>query len=476
MTEHLVRVVEVADWAILVYFFLAHSAQTSLLISAAAELRKTGLEAAGLRRRLRATPLLPKVTVLVAAYNEEAVIAQTVTAAMALDYPSLEVVVVNDGSTDGTLAALRERYDLQPVHRLPLATVSTEPIRGVYASRMYPNLLLVDKENGGKADSLNAAASYAAGRLICAIDADTVIEPDALEMLVCAFTEDRRTIAAGGTLRIANGCELHHARVVRRRAPRNWLAAIQAVEYPRAFMFGRLGWNRLGDNVIISGAFGLFDRRLVLAAGGYAQDTVGEDMELVLRMRRHAYEAGRAHRVVFLSSPVAWTETPETLRTLARQRNRWHRGLADVLIRHRKAIGRPRYGKMGMLVLPYYLFFELVAPLIEAIALVVLLLGLPTGVVSIQFALLFVLVAYGYGLILSLAALTMEERVGVSRLDARSRLRQLGWLFMEQFGYRQATVVWRLWGLVAALRGDLSWGLQTRRGFANAPGDAEGHP
>jgi cellulose synthase/poly-beta-1,6-N-acetylglucosamine synthase-like glycosyltransferase len=456
-------------WAIIGYFFLVNLAQATLLVGSALELRSRKRDESGPVIPMRASPLLPRVTILVPAYNEESMIAQTVTSAMSIDYPDLEVIVVNDGSNDGTLETLVKRFDMAPARRATAGRLAMQRVRAVYASRSHPSLLVVDKDNGGKADALNAAIDHASGALVCAVDADTVIEPDALRLLVRPFLEDERTIAAGGTIRVVNGCRLEHARVVEMRSPRNPLAAIQAVEYPRAFLFGRLGWNRLGGNVIISGAFGLFDRELVIASGGYAADTVGEDMELVLRLRRAAVEAGRDHVVSFLADPVAWTEAPEQARTLARQRNRWHRGLADVMSRHRRMIGRRRYGPMGMIVLPYYLFIELLAPVVELVGAASLVAGLAFGVVDLELALLFVAVAYGMGLVLTLAALLMEQLIERVRLSTVERSRQLAWAVVEQLGYRQATVVWRLWGLAAAVRGDRRWGAQARRGFDNVP-------
>ncbi len=475
MVELVVRVVGVLDWSILAYFVLVNAAQAVLLASAWRALRDFKRGQLGPVPRRLDSPFTPRITVVVPAYNEASVVTQTVTSALAIDYPDLEVVVVNDGSTDETLERLVERYELCAIRKLTAHPEHAADVRTVFASEVHPGLFVVDKANGGKADALNAAIAHASGALVCAIDADTVIEPNALELLVQPFLDDQRTIAAGGTIRVANGCHLEHARVVARRSPRNWLAAIQAVEYPRAFLFGRLGWNRLGGNVIISGAFGLFDRALILEAGGYAEDTVGEDMELVLRLRRLAYEQGRDHRVFFVPDPVAWTEAPETVRTLARQRNRWHRGLADVLRRHRDLIGRRRYGAMGLVVLPFYLVFELLAPVIEAIGLLALAFGLGIGAVDLEFAALFGLLAYGVGLVLALGALAMERHIDAAGLAPAERARQVAWVFAEQLGYRQMTVVWRLWGLAGDLRGDRQWGQQVRRGFSEAPPAGELH-
>lgn len=460
-----VDLIQAFDWAILGYFVVVNAVQATLLFSAALELSHIERQALGPKRTNVGSPLLPRITVLVPAYNEASVVTETVSSVMAIDYPDLEVVVVNDGSSDDTMEVLANRYGLVDTRRVSAGRVSTTRIRGIFTSRIYPRLLVVDKVNGGKADALNAAATFATGRLVCAIDADTVIEPDALQRLVRPFLDDGTTIAAGGTVRVANGCELEHARVVRRRPPTNWLAALQAVEYPRAFLFGRLGWNRLGGNVIVSGAFGLFDRDLVLEAGGYADDTVGEDMELVLRLRKVAYDADRPHRVFFLPDPVAWTEAPETVRTLARQRNRWQRGLADVLWRHRRLIGRRRYGRMGTVVLPYYTLVELLAPVVEALGLAGLAIGLAIGAVDVQFAVLFGLLAYGFGLVLSLVALSMERRIDPEPMSLTDTVRHTRWVLFEQVGYRQATVIWRLWGMLSLARGDKHWGTQVRRGF-----------
>jgi len=338
-------------------------------------------------------------------------------------------------------------------------------VRGLYRSRVKPELVVVDKENGGKADALNAGLNVASGDLMCAIDADTLIEADALLRMVRPFLDSENVVAAGGTIRVANGSAVRAGRVVAPAAPRNLLAGVQAVEYLRAFLFGRLGWNRLGGNLIISGAFGLFRRDAMIEAGGYVHDTVGEDMELVANLRRRGIEHGTPSEVRFVPDPVAWTEVPESLRTLGRQRDRWHRGLADVLWRHRRMIANPRYGALGMVVMPYFVVVELLGPVIEALGLLTLVVGLPLGVVNGHFALLFFLVAYGYGLLLSMATLLLED-FGARRNERVSdRLVMLVWVVIESLGYRQLTVLWRLRGLVSYMRGSKEWGSMTRKGF-----------
>jgi cellulose synthase/poly-beta-1,6-N-acetylglucosamine synthase-like glycosyltransferase len=334
--------------------------------------------------------------------------------------------------------------------------------------------VVVDKDNGGKADALNAGLNVATGELVCAIDADTIIEPDALLRMVRPFLHRDDVVAAGGTIRAANGSRVAGGRVVVEGAPASALPALQAVEYLRAFLTGRLGWNRLGGNLIISGAFGLFRRRSLLAVGGYARDTVGEDMELVVRLRRRAYEQGLPGRVEFIPDPVAWTEVPAQVRVLGRQRDRWHRGLADVLWRHRHVLGRPRYGTLGLVAFPYFVFVELLAPVIEALGLLGLVLGLAIGAVDWSFAVLFFALAYGIGIVMSVLTIALEEWSYRAYGGLHDRLRLAAWSLAEGLGYRQLTMFWRLRGLVKYARGSTDWGVMTRTGFATSdPSSAE---
>jgi cellulose synthase/poly-beta-1,6-N-acetylglucosamine synthase-like glycosyltransferase len=410
MTDALELVLVGLNWLILGYFLIVNGFLALLLAMAAVDLRSQRLDVWQEGRwRLLGSDVAPVISILAPAHNEERTVSESVRSLLTLRYPSLEVVVVNDGSSDGTLEALVRDFDLVEIHAAPIRRrIQTRPIRRLYRSRRTPALVVVDKENGGKADALNAGLLVASGELACAIDADTIVEPDALQRMVRPFLLDDRVVAAGGTLRVANGCEVTVGRVTRERAPRRFLPGVQAVEYLRAFLAGRVGWNRLGGNLIISGAFGLFRREPMIAAGGYRHDTVGEDMELVVRMRRLAHERGAPERIVFVPDPVAWTEVPRRLRVLARQRDRWHRGLADVVERHRGIVLNPRYGAMGLVVAPYFVFVELLAPAVELVGLAALALGLAIGVVNVPFAVMFTIVAYGLGLLLTTLTIALE--------------------------------------------------------------------
>jgi cellulose synthase/poly-beta-1,6-N-acetylglucosamine synthase-like glycosyltransferase len=454
------------EWAILVYFLCVNGWYLVLLVSAGVEMWSHLAQVRGESRwRMLGSPVAPTISMLAPAYNEAATVVESLRGLLALHYPNLEVVVVNDGSKDNTMEVLIEHFGLSPVHPIYRRVIACKPIRGLYRSREFPRLLVVDKENGGKADALNAGLNVGAGELVCAIDADTLIEPDALQRLVRPFLQSREVVAAGGTIRIANASVVRGGRVVQTRVPRAAVPGMQVVEYLRAFLFGRLGWNRLGGNLIISGAFGLFRRDSVLASGGYLHDTVGEDMELVLRLRRLGYEQGGPRRIDFVPDPVAWTEAPETLTVLGRQRDRWHRGLADVLWRHRRLMLNPRYGVLGMVVYPYFVLVELLAPLVEALGLVGMVVGLFVGAINVSFSLLFLLVAYGLGATLTAMTLALEE-VSYHRYERLAdRALLVWWALLENLGYRQLTVWWRLRGLWKYLRGSTEWGAMTRKGF-----------
>ena len=455
---------------VLLYFLAVNGWYLVLLVSAALEMRRHVLLIAGESRwRLIASAMSPTVSLLAPAYNEAATVVESLRALLALHYARLEVVVVNDGSKDATMQTLREAFDLVQVHASFDHVIATKPVRAVYRSRTYPALVVVDKENGGKADALNTGLNFAQGDLVCALDADTLIEADGIQRMVRPFLHAPRTIASGGTIRIVNGSEVWQGRVTRTRVPTNPVAGMQVVEYLRAFLFGRLGWNRLGGNLIISGAFGLFRRDAILTAGGYRHDTVGEDMELVVRLKRLSYERGEPGEIAFVPDPVAWTEAPESLRVLGRQRDRWQRGLADVLWRHRGMLFNPRYGVTGMIVIPYYVFVELLAPVIEALGLIGLAFGLMLGMVNWRFAALFYLTAYGLGTALTAFTLLLED-VSFHRYSTlRDRLLLFGWTLAENLGYRQLTVWWRLRGMWRYLRGRKDWGAMERRGFLPRP-------
>ncbi len=460
-------------YVVLVYFVALALFYLVLYVSAALDMRRYLRQVRAERySEILSSEIAPSISMLVPAHNEEASIKESVRALLTVTYPQLEIVVVDDGSTDETLSELTSTFALVPIHPIYDRRLTTKTVRAIYRSQQYPNLVVVSKENGGKADSLNVGLNISSGELVCAIDADTILDPDGLRRLVRPFIRSRDVVAAGATIRVANGCTVTQGRLASERGPHRALAGIQAVEYLRAFLFGRPGWNRLGGNLLISGAFGLFRRESLLETNGYVK-SVGEDMELIVRLRRHGYETGQPARVEFVPDPVAWTETPTGFRELGRQRERWQRGFTDVLWRHRSLLLRPRFGVLGMVVFPAFVLFEWMAPVIEIVGLGLVTLGLILGQVSALFAILFFSLACGVGILLSMLALMLEELSFRRYGRARDRALLVVWAVLENLGYRQLTLVWRLRGVISYVRGKKSWGKMNRKGF-NPADDHDG--
>lgn len=410
----------------------------------------------------------PPITLLLPSFNEEAGCVESTRSVLSLQYPNYEVLVVNDGSSDRTLDRLMDAFELVPANRYPTAELPTAAVRGVYKSTIHPNLWVIDKENGGKADALNTGINFCRTPLFCAMDADSLLEREALIRVVRPFLEDESTIAVGGIIRLANGCRVEAGRIARVTLSKHLIVRFQVLEYLRAFLFGRVGWDALNVMLIISGAFGLFRRSVVVAAGGYATDTVGEDMELVVRLHRYALDRKMPYRISFIADPVAWTEAPESLRVLSRQRDRWQRGLTQVLVRHQKMLLNPRYGRIGMIAFPYFYFFEMMGPVVEMLGYLVVGLSLLFGFVTWQFALAFFIVAFVFGIALSVAAVALEE-FSFRRYERFSDLARLFFVaILENFGYRQLTTWWRIKGLFSYIRRVQTWGTMERKGFAAA--------
>ena len=458
-----------ANYAVLVYFLLINGVYALLYVISFFEIADyTRREVFSGFSELFTSNYAPPVSVIVPAYNEEASIAASVRSFLSLHYPLHEVIVVNDGSKDGTLEVLKSEFDLwesdQPVRR----QLETAPIRNIYASA-NENLIVLDKENGGKSDALNAGICAARYPLVCCLDADIILEEDALLRAARPMIEFADVAAVGGIVRVANGCEVDAGRITEIKTPARALPNLQIVEYLRAFLAGRTGWSKLNALLIVSGAFGMFRRRDLILSGGYATDTVGEDMELVVRIHRVLRENNRKYRISFVPDPVAWTEVPSSLRVLRRQRDRWHRGLLDTIIRHRKMLFNPRYGAVGMLGMTYYLLFELLGPVIELLGYVAFAVGLLLGILDARFALAFFLVAVGLGSLLSVAAVFMEEL----RLRRYPNFKDLVKLTLygvfDNFGYRQLTTLWRVLAIVSFLRNNKEWGAMERRGFDKSP-------
>ncbi|SFR56754.1 Glycosyltransferase, catalytic subunit of cellulose synthase and poly-beta-1,6-N-acetylglucosamine synthase [Pseudidiomarina maritima] len=413
-------------------------------------------------------PLLPPVSVLVPAYNESASIVASVKSILQLDYARYEVIVVNDGSKDDTLKQLQQAFNLHLHTEAYRQQLKTQAIQGVYRSEEYPQLRVIDKQNGGKADALNAGINASKYPLFCAVDADSILQRDSLQRIVRPFIDRVETIAVGGSIRIANGSQVRHGLLTKVGLPKSWLAKFQVIEYLRAFLFGRMGWSPLNGMLIISGAFGLFQKRAVLDCGGYQTATIGEDMELVLRLHRHFQQKKKPYHIAFIPDPVCWTEAPEDLQTLKNQRIRWQRGLLESLTRNSQLFFSLRGRTVGWLAYPFMLLFEGLGPLLELLAYALSAYFYITGAVSISFTLTFIVAAFGFGVLMSVFSLILEELTFKTYSSNRALAQLIVVAVLENFGYRQLNSWWRMRGFWQWARGRKHhWGAMKRVGSIN---------
>ena len=406
----------------------------------------------------------PPISLVVTAFNEESVIIPTVRALLQLDYPEYEIVVVNDGSKDRTLEVLTEEFNLVEVPTAFRKRIEHRPVRAVLQSRKYTNLRVVDKENGGcKSDACNAGINAARFGLFMPLDADTILNRDCLTLMVQPFMLNPDTVGVGGNVRIVNGCTVESGHLTKVALPKTWLGLFQVLEYTRAFLSSRVGWNYLNSLPLISGAFGLFKKEAVVQVGGYSHRSLGEDMDLVLRIHRHFRLNRLPYRIDFVADPVCWTEAPETTEILKKQRVRWQRGLFDCLWENRKLLFHPRSGGVGWLAFPFMLFLEGISPLIEVIGYAVFIVFYFLGVINGEGVFAFFLLSFGTGLFLSISSILLEEAAFYTyRKKSDLWIMVLG-AVAENFGFRQLMSVWRLEGTIKwILRTESSWGAMTR--------------
>lgn len=414
--------------------------------------------------------LEPGISILVPAYNEEATITASIRSMFQLTYSDFEVIVINDGSKDNTLEVLKREFALLPFPDAPRQGLATKPIRCVYRSIDYPNLRVLDKENGGKADALNAGINAARHPLFCGVDADSILARDSLQRVVKPFLNDPDTVATGGTVRVANGCEVTDGFLTKVGLPTNLWALFQVVEYLRAFLFGRLGWSQINAMLIISGAFGLFKTKVVIDAGGYRNNTIGEDMELIVRIHRLLRQQGTPYRITFVPEPVCWTEAPEDRKTLKNQRIRWQRGLSESLSSNWGLMFSRNGGPPGWVAFPFMILFEWLGPVVELGGYIFMLYAYLFGLISWQAFTVFLFMAIGLGILLSASGLLLEE----ISFHIYPKFSQLALLVLvvvlENFGYRQLNTWWRLVGLYRwARQQESSWGEMKRKGVGQQP-------
>lgn len=456
------------------YYLASNLIYLALLITAIARNVWHRHRLASLRlERVHVSPFTPPITLVVPAHNEEGFIVDSIRALSSLDYPDLEIVVVNDGSRDNTLARLKSAFHLRPARVLYFPEIPAAPVRETYRSDVDPRLLVLDKDSGGsKADAINAGLNAATSPYVCVVDADSILERDSLlRIMGGVFSDADLVVAAGGIVRVLNGCKLEGGQLKQVGLPRRTIEVMQVIEYLRAFLIGREAWAYFKTLPIISGAFGIFRTDLVRQLKGFRPHAIGEDFDLVVRMHRLLQEQKKEYHIAFVPDPTCWTEVPFDLRSLARQRARWHKGLIDTLWPNRDMLFRPRYGRIGSIILPYMWIFEFFAPVIELCGYGTIVLALTLGLLGRQFLLLFLIFGYAFATLISIGSVLLEEMTYRRYTSWREVGRLLLFCLLEHFPYRQLTMIWRLQGIWQYLRGDLVWREMKRANVSSQAGE-----
>lgn len=385
----------------------------------------------------------PPLSILVPCYNEEDTILDNINALLNLIYREYEIIIINDGSRDETLNLLIECFEFVPSGMPYRVQLETANVNNIYISTLYDNIVLIDKENGGKADALNAGINLCKYPLFTAIDADSIIERNSLIKVVRPFIIDPTVVASGGIVRPINDSEVESGMLKSIHLPKKGLARLQVVEYLRAFLFARVSWSSINALLIVSGAFGVFKKDITIMAGGYTKNNLGEDMELVTRIHRVLRDEKIDYKIVFVPDPVCWTLVPEDLKTLRSQRKRWHKGLIDTVKENKRLIFNPKYGTVGLLGMPYYITIEMIGVVVEVFGYVVTIISFLLGIVNVGFILMFLAVSILYGVFLSLGAVFLEEY----SCSKYSKVSEYLWIVLysiiENFGYRQIITIWR---------------------------------
>lgn len=441
------------------YFFAGNGVYTLLMLvslgSAFAYNRR--LDYHGLDE-LRRSPATPPVTVIVPACNEQDSILETVRSALQSDYPDFRLIVVDDGSTDETLPRLIREYRLAEIDFILRAPLPARRLRAVYASAAHPQLTVISKENGGKADALNAGINFCRTPYFCILDADCVVEPDALLRLMQPIVHSpREVLVSGGVIRIRNGCKTAGGRITEVRLPRSWIEKLQVVEYLRGFLFGRLGWDLTGGTLIVSGAMAMFPRQSVIDAGGFSARTVSEDMELTVRLRRQAAQGKRRARTSFTLDTICWTECPSTIPMLARQRRRWQLGLCQTIEINLSMLFNSRYGRAGLVSFPFHLFIEALGSAVEFAGYAAIPIAFALHLALLNFYIPLIILSLVYASFLSVGAVLVEELTYRRYPSRRDFFTLLGWSVIENFGFRQMIVYFRLQGFLRFLFGLHKW-------------------
>lgn len=423
--------------------------------------------------KIMASPMAPSITIIAPAYNEGLTIVENIRSLLSLQYVNYEVMVVNDGSKDDTLEKMIAAYDLVKIDKKIDPNWQSKPIRGIYKSKQlsFSKLTVIDKENGGKSDALNTGMHLSENQYVGCIDVDCLLMPESLLHVVKSFYQrsQKRVIAVGGVIRVANSCKIAGGMLEEIRLPKNWLAKFQLLEYTRSFLLGRMAWGRIDSLLIISGAFGFFDREIALAVGGYDTKTVGEDMEIVFKMRRYMHDRDEPYTIEYIPDPLCWTEVPESLKILVNQRDRWSRGNLETLQKHKDMFFNPKYGKLGMISYPYWFFYEWLAPILEFFGFFSIILFYYLGILNWSFFVAITLSIYAYSIMYSFYAILWDVYSYNQYTKTKDILTLMLFAILEPVIFHPIVVYSAVRGNYKKLFNIKSgWGVITRKGFSKA--------
>jgi cellulose synthase/poly-beta-1,6-N-acetylglucosamine synthase-like glycosyltransferase len=416
---------------------------------------------------------VPGISVVAPAYNESATVIHGVHNLLCLNYPKFEVIVINDGSKDDTLQQLIDQYDLVEVDYAYHATIVTQPVKKVFKSTnaVYAKLTVIDKINGkSKADASNAGINIAAYPLFLCTDIDCILHKETLIKMVKPFMEENtKVIATGAAIRISNSCELENGYMKKIKLANQYLPLFQELEYIRAFLMGRMAWSNINGLMLVSGGLGLFDKEIVLKAGGYDHVSFGEDIELITRMRIWMYDQKLKHKVVYIPESLCWTEVPTTLKVFNNQRTRWAKGLIQTLWFHKKAFLNPKYGIFGLLSFPYWVFFEWLAPIIEAVGIVYYTYLIITNQISWMFAIILLLTIYLFSVMVTIISILWDEISGPNYSKTRDLLKLCLAALVEPIAFHPLALFFSIKGnWFFFTKKTLKWGDMNRTGMNNS--------
>ncbi|MGL2993941.1 glycosyltransferase family 2 protein [Flavobacterium sp. TSSA_36] len=413
---------------------------------------------------------MPGVSVIAPAFNEGVNIVYNVKSLLSLTYPNYEIIIINDGSTDDTLEKLIKEFELEKIDFYYQEKIKTQPVKGHYKSKnpVYSKLVIVDKENGkSKADASNAGINSAQHPLFLCTDVDCILKRDTLLKLTKPFIENEtRVIATGAGIRISNSCEIKDGLLVKVHFPKKWFPRFQELEYVRSFIFGRMAWSQINGLLLVSGGLGMFDKEIVIAAGGYWHKSLGEDMELITRMRKYMHHKNEPFLIQYIPESLCWTEVPETRTIFIRQRVRWARGLVQTLYLHRKMFYNKQYGRTAFVTLPFFFAFEFLVPIIEFFGIIVLIFSYAWGLINFDFLIIMSAFVYLVYLFITLVCILIDETLYRSYANYKELLILISMAILEPFAYHPLTIYTSLKGYWDFFnQNEQKWGVMVRKGY-----------